>query len=95
MSAPYGNLRPLMPRLDLPYFTLLPHFEGGARQCLYVTAAPPLNDASYRFERVAYGGLLRHLIDHPSLQPLWELGNTSPALNNFGGNRGHFLPSNI
>lgn len=85
MGALIGNPPPLLPRLDLPYFTLLPFFDGSGRQCLFVTAAPTPDDGPHRFERVAYAGLLEHLSTREALEPLWRLGNTRPALDSFGG----------
>ena len=84
MGPLIGNPPPLLPRLDLPYFTLLPFFEGNGHQCLYITAAPPPNEGLYPFERVPYAGLLAHLSGHPALQPLWQLESTRPALRTFG-----------
>jgi hypothetical protein len=84
MGAQIGNTPPLLARLDLPYFTLLPFFDGSGRQCLFVTAAPTPDDSPHRFERVAYAGLLEHLSARAALQPLWRLGNTRPALEDFG-----------
>ena len=75
---------PLLPRLDLPYFTVIHYWiKGSGENCLYVTAAPPdgaelatgdlAEPEPYPFERVAYGDLLRHLGEHPLLQPLLDL----------------------
>ena len=75
---------PLLPRLDLPYFTVIHYWiKGSGENCLYVTAAPPdgaelatgdlAEPEPYPFERVAYGQLLRHLGEHPLLQPLLDL----------------------
>ena len=84
MGPLIGNPPPLLPRLDLPYFTLLPFFEGNGHQCLYITAAPPPDEGLYPFERVTYAGLLAHLSRHPALLPLWQLESTRPALRTFG-----------
>ena len=84
MGPLIGNPPPLLPRLDLPYFTLLPFFEGNGHQCLYITAAPPPDEGPYPFERVPYAGLLAHLSGHPALQPLWQLESTRPALRTVG-----------
>ena len=92
MGAQIGNPPPLLARLDLPYFTLLPFFDGSGRKCLFVTAAPTLDDAPYRFERVAYAGLLEHLSTREVLQPLWSLRNTRPALEDFGRGRADRAP---
>ena len=98
MGAQIGNPPPLLARLDLPYFTLLPFFDGSGRQCLFVTTAPTPDDAPHLFERVAYAGLLEHLSTRAALQPLWGLGNTRPALEDFcrgGANHAPFPSAEI
>jgi hypothetical protein len=92
MGAQIGNPPPLLPRLDLPYFTLLPFFDGNGRQCLFVTAAPAPDDEPHHFEMVAYSDLLDNLSTREALEPLWRLGNTSPALEDFGRDGADRIP---
>ena len=68
MGNEIGDPPPLLPRLDLPYFNLLPHFNGDGMQGMLMTAAPSLGldgePTPYGFELQSYGGLVEHLAAH-------------------------------